>query len=73
MGTFHCIHHFYKDHNAPCLPPKLWITIVLDFSWDDCNTQENLETMVMQDSGKWGWGRGGGGVNRVHCGLCESK
>ena len=31
-------------------PPKLCITIVFDFSWDDCNTLENLETMVMQNS-----------------------
>ena len=23
------------------------ITIVFDFSWDDCNTQEKLKTMVM--------------------------
>ena len=26
------IHHFHIDHNAPCLPPKLCITIVLEFS-----------------------------------------
>ena len=31
-------------------PPKLCITIVFDFSWDACNTPENLETMVMQNS-----------------------
>ena len=29
-------------------PPKLFITIVFDFSWDDCNTLENLETLVMK-------------------------
>ena len=43
---------------------------VLDFSWDDCNTQEKLETDVMQN-----W-KGGGGmevVNKVHyLSLCES-
>ena len=44
------IHHFHIDHNAPCLAPKLCITIVLDFSLDDCNTQEKLETMIMQNS-----------------------
>ena len=38
-------------------PPKFCITIVFDFSWDDCNTQEKLETMVMQNLR----GRGGGG------------
>ena len=38
-------------HLVPPPPPKkLSITIVFDFSWDDCNTPENLETMVMQNS-----------------------
>ena len=27
-------------------PPKCCITIVFGFSWDDCNTQEKLETIV---------------------------
>ena len=46
-------------------PPKLCITIVLDFSWDGYNNQEKLEKMVMQNFG--------GGVNKVHCGPCESS
>ena len=46
--VFH-IHQFYIDHNAPCLLPKFCITIIFDFSWDDCNTQEKLATMVMQN------------------------
>ena len=29
-------------------PTKFCITIAFDFSWDDCNTQEKLETMFMQ-------------------------
>ena len=58
------IHHFHIDHNAPCLPPKLFITIVFDFSWDDCNTLENLETLVMQNSE---------GENKVRHGLYESS
>ena len=37
----------------------------MDFSWDDCNTKEKLETMVMQNLE--------GGVNKVHYGLCESS
>ena len=37
-----------------------------DFFWDDCNTQEKLETMIMQN-----WG-GGGGVKMVYYGLCEN-
>ena len=29
-------------------PPKFCLTIVFYFSWDDCNTQEKLETMFTQ-------------------------
>ena len=25
------------------------MTIVFDFSWDDCNTQEEFEAMIMQN------------------------
>ena len=35
------------------------ITIVFDFSWDDCNTQEKLKTMVMYF---FLVGEGGGGT-----------
>ena len=31
----------------PFYPPKVCITIVFSFLWDDCNTQGKLETMVM--------------------------
>ena len=41
---------------------KQCITIVFDLSWDDCNTQEKLETMVMQNLE----------VNKMHYGLCEN-
>ena len=51
-------------------PPKFCITIVFDFSWDECNTQEKLKTMVMQNLRGGG---GGGGVNKVHYGLCENS
>ena len=34
------ISHFHTPHNAPYLPPKFCISIVFNFSWDDCNTQE---------------------------------
>ena len=44
-------------------PTKFCITIVFDFSWDDCNIQEKLDTMVMQSFK---------GVNKVHYGLCEN-
>ena len=32
-------------------PQKFYITVVLDFSLDDCNTLEKLETTVMQNFG----------------------
>ena len=32
-------------------PPKFCLIIVLDFSWDGCNTQEKLELVVMQNFG----------------------
>ena len=45
-------------------PAKFCIAIVFDFSSNDCNTQEKLETTMMQN-----WG---GGVNKVHYGLYEN-
>ena len=53
---------------------------VFDFSSDDCNTPEQLETMVMQCylfifffGGGGGGVRGGvEGINKVHYGLCEN-
>ena len=53
------------DHNAPCLPPKFFLTIFYEFSWDDSNSQEKLEAMVMKYLG-------GGGVIKVHYGLSEN-
>ena len=62
------IYHFHIDHNANCFPPSPppplappkkmhnHCLIVL-ISWDDCNTQEKLQTMIMQNLG----GGGGGG------------
>ena len=70
MLGYSYIHHFHIDRNATCLPsppppppPKFYKTIVLDFSLDDCNTLEKLETMVLQNFGE------GAGVNKVHYGL----
>ena len=42
--------------------PRICITIVFDFSGDACNTQEKLETIVMQNFG---------GGNKVYYGQCE--
>ena len=45
---------------------NLCITIVFDFSWGDCNTQENLETMVTLFLA-------GGGGDKVRYGLRENN
>ena len=56
--------------------------IVFDFSWDDCNTQEKLATslckiylliiiVIITIIIFLFWGRGGG-INKVHYGLCEN-
>ena len=42
-----------------------------DLSWDFCNTQEKLETIVIQFFFLGGGGRGME-VNKVHYGLCEN-
>ena len=57
------IYHFHIDHNANCFPPSPPLPpppLVL-ISWDDCNTQENFQTMIMQNLG-----RGGEGVSLGH-------
>ena len=47
--VFH-IHQFHIDHIMHLVYfLKCYITIIFDFSWDECNTQEKLETMVMQN------------------------
>ena len=46
------------------------ITIVFDFSWDDCNTQEKLKTMVMYFF--W-WGGGGGCEGGTICIMVSVK
>ena len=56
------IHNFHINYSAACLHPKFCISIVFDFSWDDCSTQEKLQTMLMPNVSffrGWGW-RGGG-------------
>ena len=39
------IHFFNINHYTACLSPKLCISIVFKFSWEDCKSQEKLETM----------------------------
>ena len=62
----------------PLPPPpskKKFITIVFDLSWDDCNIQEKLETLVLKIGGGGGGEGGdvGGGGTKVYYGLCENS
>ena len=61
------IHHFHIGHDAPCLPPKICITIFFDFSWDDCNTQENWKQLLCKILGDEQNKKGA-----KFCGLCEN-
>ena len=47
-------------------PPKFCTTIVSNFSWVTQSSQEKLKTTIVL----FLWG--GGGVNKVHYGLCEN-
>ena len=60
---FSAIHHFHEDHNAACLTTQIFTIIVFYLSRKDCNTQEKLETTVMQNLG---------GADKVNYGLCEN-
>ena len=54
----------------PLPPPpskKKFITTVFDLSWDDCNIQEKLETLVLKIGG------GGGGGGRKGCGWGRNQ
>ena len=41
----------FTETNAPCLPPKFYITIVFSFPWVLQSSQGKLKTMVMQNFG----------------------
>ena len=47
---------------------KFCISIVFNFSWDSCNSQEKWKTKGMQNL----CGGGGVGANKVHYGRCAS-
>ena len=48
---------------------------MFDLSWDDCNIQEKLETLVLKFGGGGGGEGGdvGGGGTKVYYGLCENS
>ena len=47
-------------------PPKFCISMVFNFSWDGCNTQEKKKSKIMEKF----LGGGGVGANKVHYGRC---
>ena len=57
-------------------PQTFCITIVFDFTLDDCNTQEELETSALPFFLFFLFFFGGGGwereVNEVYHGVCEN-
>ena len=65
---------------APTKKKKNCRIIVFDFSWDDCNTQEKLATslckiyllIIIVIITIITFLFGGGGINKVHYGLCEN-
>lgn len=53
-------------------PRTFWITIVFDFTLDDCNTQEELERSALPFFLFFFFLEGGRGVNMVYYGVCEN-
>ena len=68
------MHLVYPLPPPPPPSKKKFITIVFDLSWDDCNIQEKLETLVLKIGGGGGEGGDvGGGGTKVYYGLCENS
>ena len=71
MNTTYVKIKLYRIMYATCIsskmqlicPPKFCITIVFNFSWDGCSTQEKWKTKIMQNF----WG-----ARKLHYGRCAS-
>ena len=69
-GTSETIARILQTNDiSPQPPPQNYISIVLNFSRDNCNSQEELKTKGMQFLG--GVGVEGGG-NKMYYGRCAS-
>ena len=55
---------------APLFTPQICIAILSNFSWVLQSSQEKSKTMVIQNF--LFLEEGGGGVNKVHYGVCEN-
>ena len=58
------IHYFHLDHNAPCLPPRIFHNHCFQFL-------QGI-TVVPGEIENNGYAKFSG-VNKVHCGLCEYR
>ena len=43
------IHHFHIAHDTPCLTSRSFQSIIFNFSWVNCNSQEKKWTQRLQD------------------------
>ena len=72
MHIFNFIHYFHKDHNEPCLPPKVLHNHCFQFLRGI--TMITVVPREIEDDGYANLGAGvggGGGGYKVHYGLCE--
>ena len=69
VRLFKGLRDFHIAFNTPCLPSKILLKHCLPFLLGWFNTQEKLETMVLQNLGGVG---GGGGVYEVFYEQCGS-
>ena len=70
---FDFVHRFHIDHNTPCLVPQSLHNLCLRFILGRLLYPEETENngYAFFFSGVAGRGEGGGGVSKVHYGLCE--
>ena len=45
------VHYFHINLNTPCLPPKICISTVSKFSWEDCNPKRNWKQCLCKTFG----------------------
>ena len=45
------VHYFHINLTTPCLPPKICISTVSKFSWEDCNPKRNWKQCLCKTFG----------------------
>ena len=61
------LHYFPMDHNAPCLPPRILHNHCFPSLQGITVFRREIENSGSEKFFRWG-----GGVNKVHYGLCEN-